>query len=73
MIEIEGLTRRFGEVTAVDGLPAVAIYVLAEIGTIALDLPTLAVEAGILAAVDIAMAFASRATFRREEILTRWA
>ena len=54
-------------------LPAAALYVLAEIGAITLDPATLAVAAGILAAIDLAMAFASRATFRREEILTRWA
>jgi ABC-2 type transport system permease protein len=53
-------------------LPAVAVYVLAEIGTITLDLATLGVLAGILAAVDVALAFVSRATFQREEILTRW-
>ena len=54
-------------------LPAVALYVLAEIGTITLDLATLGVATAILAAVDVALAFVSRATFRREEILTRWA
>ena len=53
-------------------LPAVAVYVLAEIGTITLDLATLGVLAGILAVVDVALAFVSRATFQREEILTRW-
>jgi ABC-2 type transport system permease protein len=53
-------------------LPAVALYVLAEIGTITLDLATLSVAAGILAVIDVVLALASRATFRREEILTRW-
>jgi ABC-2 type transport system permease protein len=53
-------------------LPAVAVYVLAEIGTITLDLATLGVLTGILAVVDVALALASRATFQREEILTRW-
>ena len=53
-------------------LPAVALYVLAEIGTITLDMATLSVVAGILAVIDVVMALASRATFRREEILTRW-
>jgi ABC-2 type transport system permease protein len=53
-------------------LPAVALYVLAEIGTITLDLATLSVATGVLALVDAALAVASRATFRREEILTRW-
>ncbi len=54
-------------------LPAVTLYVLAEIGTITLDVATLSVAAGVLAVIDIALALASRATFRREEILTRWA
>ncbi len=53
-------------------LPAVALYVLAEIGAITLDLATLGVATGVLALVDAALAVASRATFRREEILTRW-
>jgi ABC-2 type transport system permease protein len=53
-------------------LPAVAVYVLAEIGTITLDLATLGVLAGVLAVIDVALAFVSRATFQREEILTRW-
>jgi ABC-2 type transport system permease protein len=54
-------------------LPTAALYVLTEVGAITLDLATLAVAAGILAGIDIVMAFASRATFRREEILTGWA
>ncbi len=54
-------------------LPAMTLYVLAEIGVVALDLASLGITAGILAAVDGALAIASRATFRREEILTRWA
>ena len=53
-------------------LPAVALYVLAEIGAITLDVATLSVVAGILAVVDVGLALASRATFQREEILTRW-
>jgi len=93
MIEIAGLSRKFGEITAVDdltltigegevfgllgpngaGKTTTALYVLAEIGTITLDLATLGVATAILAAVDVALAFVSRATFRREEILTRWA
>jgi ABC-type uncharacterized transport system ATPase subunit len=50
MIEIDGLTRRFGEVTAVDGL-------------------TLTIREGEVFGL---LALASRATFQREEILTRW-
>ena len=54
-------------------LPSMALYVLAEIEAVTLDLATLGVMAGILAAIDAALAIASRATFRREDILTRWA
>src|SRR5262249_40144860 len=54
-------------------LPAAALYVLAEIGAITLDPGTLAVAAGILAAIDLALAFAGGAAFRRKELLPRWA
>jgi ABC-2 type transport system permease protein len=53
-------------------VPFAAIYVGSEIGLVTLDRPTLAVIAGILAVVDVALFFASRATFQREQILTRW-
>jgi ABC-2 type transport system permease protein len=53
-------------------LPFAAIYVMTEIGTFSLDGAALGIIAGILAAIDIGLFFASRATFRREEILTRW-
>jgi ABC-2 type transport system permease protein len=53
-------------------LPSMAVYVTAEVGAITLDVTTLGVVAGILAIVDAVLALASRATFRREEILTRW-
>ena len=38
-----------------------------------LDLAALAVIGGALAVVDTVLALAARATFHREEILTRWA
>jgi ABC-2 type transport system permease protein len=53
-------------------LPFTALYVLTVIGVLTLDGTTLGVIAGVLAAVDASLVFASRATFRREEILTRW-
>jgi ABC-2 type transport system permease protein len=49
-------------------LPFAAIYVMTEIGIFPLDGAAL----GILAATDTGLFLASRATFRREEILTRW-
>jgi ABC-2 type transport system ATP-binding protein len=74
MIEIDGLTRRFGEDMAVDGLTLTigegeVFGLLGPNGAGA----SLGVIAGVLAAVDGALAIASLATFRREEILTRWA
>lgn len=53
-------------------LPFAAIYVMTEIGAFSLDSAALGIIAGILAAIDAGLFFASRATFRREEILTRW-
>lgn len=53
-------------------LPFAGVYVAAEIGAVTLDRPTLAIIAGALAAVDAVLFAATRATFRREEILIRW-
>jgi ABC-2 type transport system permease protein len=87
MIEAEHLTKRFGELTVVDdlsfrvnegeifgllALPFGGLYVLGEIQAITLDAPTLLVISGILGLVDILLFFVSRATFRREQILTKW-
>lgn len=99
MIGVRGLTRRFGEVTAVAilcvelsvlisarvsdvraaqqlaglfMLPVMALYVMSVIGVFPLGGTSLGITAGILAALDAALFAASRAVFRREEILTRW-
>ncbi len=53
-------------------LPFMAIYFASEIGLIKLDINGLLIIAGILFAVDVALFLLSTATFRREEILTRW-
>jgi ABC-2 type transport system permease protein len=53
-------------------LPFVAVYVLTVIGVLTLDGITLGIIAGALAVIDAGLFIASRATFRREEILTRW-
>lgn len=53
-------------------LPFTGIYVAAEIGVIPLDAVHLLEIAGALLVLDVALFFATRATFRREEILTRW-
>jgi ABC-2 type transport system permease protein len=54
-------------------LPLAGIYVGGELNLIQLgDTNTLLIIAGILAAVDLLLVYAARATFRREEILTKW-
>ncbi len=53
-------------------LPYAALYVSAEIGAVPLDGLHLLPIAGVLAVADVALFAATRATFRREEILTRW-
>jgi ABC-2 type transport system permease protein len=58
---------------ALAAIPGAGIYIALLTGAFTLDLTSLGVICGILAAVDIALALAARATFHREEILTRWA
>jgi ABC-type Na+ efflux pump permease subunit len=52
--------------------PFLAIYIISEIGAITLNTTNILIIAGILSTIDIALFFVSTATFRREEILTRW-
>ena len=52
--------------------PFLAIYLASEIGVITLDVNNLLIISGILLALDVALFFVSTATFRREEILTKW-
>ncbi len=49
------------------------LYVALLSGAFTLGPASLGVICGILVAVDTALALAARATFNREEILTRWA
>ncbi len=49
-----------------------AVYVMTEIGVFSLDAAALGILADVLAVIDVWLLFASRATFRREEILTSW-
>ena len=58
---------------ALTAIPGVVLYIGLITGAFTLDLASLAVVCGVLAAVDIGLALAARATFHREEILTRWA
>jgi ABC-2 type transport system permease protein len=53
-------------------LPFIALYVAGEIGVFTPDVPSLLALAGLLALIDLGLFFLSRATFQREEILTRW-
>jgi ABC-2 type transport system permease protein len=53
-------------------LPFMALYVAGEIGLVSLDSNNLLIIAGIIAALDLVFFRVSTATFRREEILTKW-
>ncbi|MGA2665715.1 MAG: ABC transporter permease subunit [Nitrososphaerales archaeon] len=53
-------------------LPMVLIFLLGETGTLSIDPFHLLIVSGILLVGDVGLAFVSRATFQREEILTRW-
>jgi ABC-2 type transport system permease protein len=53
-------------------LPFIGLFLGSEIGLFTLDDTNLVILAGFLAAISIAMFFVAKATFRREEILTRW-
>lgn len=53
-------------------IPFMIIYLAAEIQLITLNSITLIVIAGLLALVDLWLFSLSTATFRREEILTKW-
>ena len=54
-------------------IPGIGLYVGLVSGAFSLDLTSLAVMCGVLAIVDVSLFLAARATFHREEILTRWA
>ena len=53
-------------------LPLGGIYLAGEVGLITLNTNNLLIISGILLAVDVILFFVSIATFRREEILTKW-
>jgi ABC-2 type transport system permease protein len=53
-------------------VPLFAIYLLSEIRLISIDTTSLSIISVILLVVDVVLFFLSRATFRREEILTKW-
>jgi ABC-2 type transport system permease protein len=53
-------------------IPFMGIYLAGEIGLINLDTNNLLIIYAILLALDVVLFFVSTATFRREEILTKW-
>ncbi len=53
-------------------VPLFAIYLLSEIRLISIDTTSLFIIAATLLVVDVVLFYLSRATFRREEILTKW-
>jgi ABC-2 type transport system permease protein len=61
------------QLAALTALPGVGVYIALLSGAFSLDLTSLAVMCGVLVIADAALAVVARATFRREEILTRWA
>lgn len=61
--------QQFGGLVA---LPFAGIYVSGEIGLISLNTSNLLIISAVLLFVDVILFFVSKATFRREEILTKW-
>jgi ABC-2 type transport system permease protein len=53
-------------------MPFLGIYIACEIGLINLNTNGLLIISAILLALDVALFYVSIATFRREEILTKW-
>jgi ABC-type transport system involved in multi-copper enzyme maturation permease subunit len=58
---------------ALAAIPGIGLYVGLVSGAFSLDLTSLAVMCGAFLVVDAGLALAARATFHREDILTRWA
>jgi ABC-2 type transport system permease protein len=59
------------QLSALVSLPGIGLYIAILDGALTLDPASLGVLCGIFAAADVALALVARATFRREEILTR--
>ena len=53
-------------------IPFMIIYLASELGVITLNNTNLLIIAGVLLLADVALYYFSSATFRREEILTKW-
>jgi ABC-2 type transport system permease protein len=64
--------RSVQQFTGVMFLPFVIIYVLTEIGVVQLTTINLFIMSGIFLVADLLLFYVSTATFKREEILTKW-
>ncbi len=53
-------------------LPFIGLYLASQLGLFTLNDVNLVILAGVLAVISVAMFFVAKATFQREEILTRW-
>ena len=53
-------------------LPFIGVFLASELGFFELNDTNLVILAGVLAATSVAMFFVAKATFQREEILTKW-
>jgi ABC-2 type transport system permease protein len=60
------------QLAALAAIPGAGLYIGLITGAFSLDLASLGVICGILVVVDAGLYLAARATFHREEILTRW-
>ncbi len=60
------------QIGALVSVPFLALYITVEIGAVTLDARSVALVALVLAALLVGLFFLARATFNREEILTRW-
>jgi hypothetical protein len=61
------------QLAALAAIPGAVLYIGLLSGAFSLDLAALAVMCGVLAVADVGLSFVARATFHREDILTRWA
>jgi ABC-2 type transport system permease protein len=61
------------QLSALTAFPGVVVYIALLTGAFSLSLASLAVMCGVLVIADAGLAIAARATFHREDILTRWA
>ncbi len=64
--------RSANQISGLMFVPFMIIYLASEIGLIVLNNTNLMIIAGVLLLIDLGLFYLSTATFRREEILTKW-